>query len=159
MYYEQLQALGAHYGLQKRAGLDKKAMTSEKVLPVLRRFMDLKANAYVNHSIAPRVNPVSGRLKHGLTTYDIANELSHPYATEGNSGSIVGNIGTDILNKQYPYLAKLENGRLALHNMLHGDPRYMHLRRDDLADAINTNSKTLLNSLTTKPGEWLAPTK
>lgn len=159
MYYEQLQALGAHYGLQKRAGLGKKAALSpEKVLPVLRKFMDLKSNVFLSKSIAPRVNPVNGKFKHGLTMDDIAKPLNSPYVSGDATGYRLGTIGTDILEKQYPYLAKLDKGRRALSNMLNGDPKYMYLHSGDLADVANTNSKTLLKSLTTRPGEWLAPT-
>ena len=38
MYYEQLQALGAHYGLQKQAGLAKAAMTGKTLLPALEKY-------------------------------------------------------------------------------------------------------------------------
>ena len=149
MYYEQLQALGAHYGLQKRAGLEKEAMTPAKVLPVLNKFNDARHAAGSTYSISPFVNRTNNRLKGGLTNKDVIDAISRRAAT-GNGpewGVTLSSAGTDLMDKQYPYLSKLLRGRRSLYGWSEGVSVFDKAYIKGVTDALSSNSPTLRKAL------------
>lgn len=152
MYYEQLQALGASYGLQKRAALQKRAMKPAKVIAALKKFESLRGSGYPfsGGGITPRINPVNGRLKGGLAGADIATAVKDSMPNGITAyGSGVGMANGALLNKQLPYLSKLLDARINLESLARGlsggAPSQTAIKR--INDVLQSNSPSMRKAL------------
>lgn len=148
MYYEYLiKNAGA---LSQAAQMEKKAMSPAKVLPILEKFNNMLWNSRITHSMSPRVNPISHRLKGGLTGKDVTDVVRrHTFnSTRPEWGTTIGDAGADLLSKQYPYLYKLLKGRISLGSLSGFDKIYnKEPYVKAVSDVLSSNSPTLRKAL------------
>lgn len=147
MYYEYLiKNAGA---LSQAVQMEKKAMSPAKVLPVLEKFKDVLFRGAGPH--LPRVNPINYRLKGSITPSDVADIVSYNAGRSPSAANVLSVSNNSILRKQYPYLTKLMEGRMALDSLVNNRSAMLDadggfLRRMDVSNlnkALSTNSPTL----------------
>lgn len=113
MYYEQLQALGARYGLQKRAGIVKAALDPRgKLVQGALKGFDAFRNAGSTNidSILARVNKTNGRVKGGKPVEDLVKN------TGKDDAMSVWQANLDMPRLQLPRLAAIDRAAQLAYN-------------------------------------------